>query len=322
MEPFSAKYCIYIFITILAEAAVPLFWAVSGACLLNKDESVFKVLKRVARIVVIIVIVSFIYYLNDVIMSDKQFRIKEFIWLTITDNTCFHLWYLYAYIGFLLLLPFLRSIAKHISLAEVRYLLALNLLVVVFIPFGLFLIYKQDYSINHNFISSLWMTNQVVIFPLIGYFCEQKPVDEIKHKDLAIILGTTFLAIIIVIIMVTYRASVTGVLSEQDQTFLHDANIFIVVAVFLAFKKIGTIKVFKNKTLNKGVNTVGEAVFGIYLFHMLVKYRNFSGRFYQMMTNMGINEMVSVWVYCLFIALLSFVITYMLRLIPFIRKFI
>lgn len=68
----SRLYWPYMFISIACKFAVPLFYMVSGALLLNKEESISVVYKkRFSRMLIILVVVSALYKLYDSIYNRR-----------------------------------------------------------------------------------------------------------------------------------------------------------------------------------------------------------------------------------------------------------
>ena len=61
----GVQYAVSFFLSLVCKAAVPLFYMVSGALLLGKNESFGELArKRILRIVAVIVIFSLLYYLK------------------------------------------------------------------------------------------------------------------------------------------------------------------------------------------------------------------------------------------------------------------
>lgn len=60
--PLPSSY-LYLIISILSKVAVPIFFMISGALLLGKDESYQELLrKRILKYTIVLIIISFFYY--------------------------------------------------------------------------------------------------------------------------------------------------------------------------------------------------------------------------------------------------------------------
>lgn len=106
----------------LCKTAVPLFLLIAGANLLNKKDSPQKILKRMGKIILLIIIGSLPYCITDNVL----FLSPEY-WLGIyRGNYNAAVWYLYLYLGILLMLPILQCI--HLTKTQHVYLLLLYLL--------------------------------------------------------------------------------------------------------------------------------------------------------------------------------------------------
>ena len=83
----------------------PLFFMVSGALILHKKESFRRIFRhRILRILIVMVILSIL--IVALIPDSDSFLKTFFSGLN---------WYLYAYIGYLLMLPFLRILVNHMT---------------------------------------------------------------------------------------------------------------------------------------------------------------------------------------------------------------
>lgn len=75
--PGTLSFYIYLFLSLFCKFAVPLFMAISGAVLLGrKDEPVKKNAQRIFRIVIVLVVYSFIYYLQ-IDLSGRMYILME-----------------------------------------------------------------------------------------------------------------------------------------------------------------------------------------------------------------------------------------------------
>ena len=133
-------------ISALDKVAVPLFFMISGALLLPKRETLKRLLqKRVARFVVVILlfhIVQSTYYCvgggeNGIgirsFLSDCYWGGMEAWYLLGWTGAC-AVWFLYAYVGLLLTLPFLRLMVKDMEESHFFYLFGLQIALCVMCP--------------------------------------------------------------------------------------------------------------------------------------------------------------------------------------------
>ena len=150
-----------------AKIGVPLFLMISGALLIPKKESLKDLLiRRVLKMAVILTAASFIYYIRLYIMHPEYgFSIKYFFTLINGQPFITPFWFLYVYIAFLLMLPFLRRLALSLTKREYDYLMLLCLI------FNFVLYFVNRLLGSDNYLS-LPILSLGVIYPLTGYYID------------------------------------------------------------------------------------------------------------------------------------------------------
>lgn len=115
----------------LSKIAVPLFVMISGACLLGRKESYGRAALRALRVAIALVLFSYLYYLWGVWLTNwtwsRVFDIPGFLALIWARRITDSFWYLYLYIGLMLVLPLLQRMAQGMDRRDSRYLLCLTL---------------------------------------------------------------------------------------------------------------------------------------------------------------------------------------------------
>lgn len=115
-----------------------------------------------------------------------------------SSQTYAFLWYLYAYIAFLISVPFLRVLVKNLSNKSFVYMIAICM--VVFFFQIIVTIFGDDYAINQDLIP-VWSTSWAMIYPCIGYYLHHRiDVTAIK-RYLPAIWVTNLLSIAIVSVL-------------------------------------------------------------------------------------------------------------------------
>ncbi len=113
----------------LSKIAVPLFVMVSGACLLPKEDSYRRIGLRILRMVVALVLFSYLYYLFEVWKAGGSAAAAltfggffRALWeKPLTDS----FWYLYFDIGLLIMVPLLQRLAKGMQKRDYGYFLGI-----------------------------------------------------------------------------------------------------------------------------------------------------------------------------------------------------
>jgi surface polysaccharide O-acyltransferase-like enzyme len=178
-------YVLTLALSILYKSGPPLFLMISGALLLGKTESFQKILThRILRFLILMagctVVVCIIHSRNNF-----PFRVDRVFFGELN-------WYLYAYLAFLLMLPFLRLIAQNADEGQQKLYLILTF--VFYSISGLFLFLGVDAKLLDNmplfntvYASNCWQ----LTFPLAGYFIANviKNGDPAKIRKLKIAAG-------------------------------------------------------------------------------------------------------------------------------------
>ena len=167
-DPGTFLYWFNLFFSVACKVAVPLFFMISGAFLLRKDESIGATYKRGIRIIVDLVLFSLLFYEVQAWQTGIPLTLKAF--LTGTVHTNFpHLWYLYTYIGFLLVVPVLRGFVRGLTEREGFLLFVLAFVVGCALP----LIEFFTGTVNHLAVPA-WVTAMILYYPVMGYLLTWK----------------------------------------------------------------------------------------------------------------------------------------------------
>lgn len=317
----EVQFWIYLAASVFCKFSVPLFLAISGAIMLKKEESdIILWRKRIIKIVVVLIGISYLYYYNMINATNNSLSIKSFLRILCSDGHKYHLWYLYLYIAFLMGLPFLRNMVKELKTKYFYYLIILAIVFNGILPVLEYLIWKGSYFLN-NSLKPSWLICSIVLYPCIGYFLQYN--FEIKNWNRVLILWTfNILGITISCFMTYYKSQITGVLSEAESQGFHSS--FVILNILVLFITIKYIFLHWNcsKSLQRIILSVGKCTFGIYLLHPLVKDLNFMKSFLLILLQKGINAMVSVLLYCVVVMIICYVLTLIAKKIPILNKLI
>lgn len=178
----------------------PLFFMVSGALILHKKESFRRIFQhRILRILIVMVILSIL--IVALIPDSDSFLKTFFSGLN---------WYLYAYIGYLLMLPFLRILVNHMTRKDMRLFFILTAIAYsvsgILIPFrgveeaftGFLPIFSSPFG------SSCWN----LAFPVLAYclvsFSKHEENPDRKKRMLLILLIGTIASLVIAMLLMNY----------------------------------------------------------------------------------------------------------------------
>ena len=331
----SVFYPFYMFISVACKVAVPLYWMISGALLLPKDESIKQVyLHRVLRMVLVLLVFSVPYYINDVIKNHQQFGLVSvftfFVKLYVGQlATAFS--FIYAYIGMMLILPLLRKLVRVMPKSYFKYLFLLVLGFRGVLPLLEYLISTLPSQMGFAFNADLrigtlnpniagFLFPQTVLFFLGGYYFDSLLEDrEITKKGAAKWLGAGFLAIVLTCLITHYRIACVGISQEADaETFFSSLILIPTFAVFYSMRLLFREHPVTGVT-KKVILSFGRCAFGIMLCEEALRHA-LDFIYSALAPSIRVLPACLIWVAAVYLG--GYVITLCLKRIPGIRALI
>lgn len=319
----SLQFWVYLFMSVFCKFAVPLFFAISGALMLNKtDESLKKIWKqKILRIVIILFVYSVGYYIYEgyIITGGITFAWKDFLIKLYSGNIMYHLWYLYLYIAFLAALPFLRAMVRNLEDKYFYYMFFIAVFFAGIVPSFEYWTGQGMITLNSNLKLS-WLINAAVLYPCLGYFMQNRLDVDKCRKGILPVWIFNILGIITSCYMTYYKGTITGVLQEaESQTFHSCFAMLNCVAVFITVRYLFE-KIEVSFIVNKIILSLGSCTFGIYLCHAWVLKQKFYENGLYMLQSMGWNYMVVILVMCFLVMMISYILVMLLSKIPIVKK--
>ncbi len=261
-----ATYAVSLFASVLCRINVPLFFMVSGALLLKKKESIRELYrKRVARMLAVLVLFSAVQYLAAGFLGDLDggMGAADFFSRLYTGQVLDSYWFLYAYLGVLIALPFLRKLAWGMEEAEFRYLFALKVL--FDIVFRLAAVYTGD-TVR---VEALLVTDPV-FYLFAGYYMEW-----VADRKLFVMRGMRKGLPAALCILLVF-GSMGLVYLEYRVKGVYTQDCLGIFAPFLTIIVYGMVKSFCGRhvlpeRMQHAVLYLGSTVFGVYLVEKLVR---------------------------------------------------
>lgn len=253
------QYVISFVLSLICKAAVPLFYMVSGTLLLGKNES-FKELfkKRIVRIIVVIVIFSTLYYLKLVLRGQAEFAPLQFIFGLPFDVVYLSYWYLYSYLGILVILPILRPLAQNMSKNTVWYLIALQ--VIMESVMGTLSFFGYRTLCGYFGFGGLFQS--VIFYPLIGYGLDKYMVEEKFWSEKNIFRNVACVLVTAVAWRMVYVDSLNN--GAYREMHLGTWVPLITIVLFMDMKLLVKEECISEKA-KRILGTIGGCTFGIYL---------------------------------------------------------
>lgn len=306
---------VYMVLAMITRVNVPLFLMISGALLLEKEEGLSVILrKRFLRILCALILASGILYLLSA--APGSARLTDYLAVVYGEKSDPSYWYLYTYLGMLLMLPFLRAARNALSRETVLWLFILHLVFSAVFPGIRYLtgtLTGQGLAAGRHFAVAA-ATERGIFYPLIGYWLARKT--EVKlSAGRAALWGSAAAAGILISCLFTWHQGVTQGKFTQDFVMMSDA--VSAAAVFLAARSL--MQGRKSKGAAAGfVTALGSLTFGIYLADPILKYVL---RESLVSSLAGVRpRLLSSVLWCLFSMAAGGCIAFLLKRIPGIRK--
>lgn len=257
---------IYLALDVFRCVNVPLFFMISGALLLGREES-FKTifLKRIGKYIFVTILISFFYtifYLKPIALDFLGVLNKVYN----GDVTGMgHLWFLYAYMGYLLVLPFLRKLVNGMTEKEFWYWLALGVMFKGVLPIVGALTTWGEFGIVFQF------SSDAIFFPVLGYyFGVLQSKEKGTFKSCLILNGVAIICIVGSVLMTMWdMKNNQGVYSEK---YLASLITIPTVAVFCSVKMFAE-HVELPMIVQRVVHWLGKMSFGVYLFDVYLQIK-------------------------------------------------
>ncbi len=202
----TGAYYLSVLMIPVCKTAVPIFLMISGATLLGKTEDYRHLFSgRIVRYAGIILFWGTLQYLRYVRTGKAELSARGW-WNNIYSSPRLETyWYLYLYLGFLLLLPLLRKAVSGMTNKDYGYLFGLSCVSSILTMFG----YFSGSFINN----SVFLLPSVFFYPLSGYWIDNAS-DSSYGKD-ALKYGLTPII----------SFGIFGFIKSVDKRYLHSAGL-------------------------------------------------------------------------------------------------
>ena len=170
----------HIILSVITKFAVPMFFVITGALLLEKHETVGTILKkRLYRIFIVIITFTTVSYYIKYLSVGNVYSLSNFLRGLLNGRLSapgiFSYWFLYAYMGILIVLPFLRVVAKSLNKETFSLLFTLVVIFSVILPIlNLLLTFYNIKPIlfQNTFMQNItYFTSTSIFYVLLGYYC-------------------------------------------------------------------------------------------------------------------------------------------------------
>lgn len=311
-------YTIYLAMSIICKMAVPVFFMISGALLLGKEESIKTLYKkRVLKIFIVTFVASLFIFIvamqkaNQLGILFNADTISTFLKKIYTEPIVATYWFLYLYLAFLIMLPLLRNLVKNMKKETYYYLFIVYAVYKLILP-----IIEQRFNISLYENSTIYFLEINILCPIIGYYCEHV-LDIKKISKKAKILGTILVICVIICAGILTTLELQKIEDANPGTYIQYGDIAIASYVFILIKYIFSDKKLP-KLITKVILTIGSCSFGIYLIESILRHIMLESILETLSPIIKVMPACIIAILC--IIFVGTLITLVLKKIPYIKK--
>lgn len=314
----------------IVKMAVPVFFMISGALLLHKEETIGQLFtKRILRfltVMVIIAVVQYLFYCHNQQCTPTIKRVFSSFYRGIGEfNQFYAAWFLYAYVGVLIMLPFLRFIAAALTDRWMLYLLGVQMIFCCFYPALCLCLGKylglsnfNDWLPFHPETDNLpFSAGYCMFYMLLGYYVEHRISFEWWNKYKKILVATAVICLLAgMFCMEITRQLVGEIRINLSNLFLTSFLPIPCATVYLTFK-YGIVKKERKGMFQNITATLGSAVFTVMLTENLFRVSWYSC-FSALEQQLGLIPASYLFTLAIFFA--AILVGIVLKRIPFLRN--
>ena len=319
----------YSLLSVSLRMGVPLFYLVTGALLLrDKQESYGYIFRhRALRIIIVLpVLTTMLTAIGAYRGYIDGFSIGTCIRFTLNHASLVggvSYWYLYSYLGILLMLPFYRRMVKGMTNKDFWMLFFLHMFVCSFKTIGNTFLESygiEGLSLNSSFTNGVGLAiDQQLFYPLMGYYLDHHvDMQKVSRKKAILVFSAGAAGILISSLLKVRELKMNGMVFTEDYLTLFDY--LTAICTFFLIKYVCTKheQFASCKKLVAAVTTVGALTYGIYLLEPFVKWTIYS-RFVALISSNTYRLYANLVYWILSMALTGF-ITWCIKKIPVIKK--
>ncbi len=263
----------------LVRADVPIFFMISGTLLLGRKTEWKDVMKKVLRFTLTLVFWDLFLFIGyDVVVAGTPVNfnlfwmfLRRFLEGMVSGSSPY--WYIYGYIGFLLMLPFIQKMCDTMSSRDYLVILILHAALWTLVPISDFICQMRNpgyWPLQMDDAFEVPLAAQKAFFFTITGFYIDRHIDVTKNKKKTLLLafGAILLSVLLMGFMTMYQGRYIRYTNDYVQTF----DYVMAAGFFIAAKVIFDGR--EPEKLKKAAVWLSSLTFGIYLmdpvWHMLL----------------------------------------------------
>lgn len=261
---FSSNYWfISNFIMSITMFAVPVFYMISGATLINYNErydTKTYFLKRIKRVVIpyifwiIVYTLFFIYFLK----APLDDNIIIFVYNNCICGSLY--WFFIPLFAIYIIIPLLSHVLKEKQIPLFKFY---SILIFAYALYSCIIIV---FDLNMPIPDEFMFTSIFFIYPLLGHILNETDLSK-KYRFIFYALGIAGFLCIFLPKQILHDT--TGQVTNLYTSYLYPTTILLSIAVWIFIKQLFTVR-FTKKPLEKVVHFMKPYIFGLYLIHFYI----------------------------------------------------
>ncbi len=310
-ESIGVKYVLTVLASVICKCGPAIFFMISGALLLEKQETFRKVFtRRILRMLIVMAAMA--------VLLKAQGNGSPSITL-FSAGLC---WYLYAYVAFLVMLPFLRILVQNMNVCNAILYFSITIAAYSFSGLVWPFPFSEAFTGNMLLFNATWASGcWQLVFPILGYWIIKIQSIEGEKKTekglfYTFLIGT-FISLAISLVLTLYDMNTNGG-NNIDQIWQH-ANLLPACLIFYVITKVFGSKHVNNRFADGLLRELSAATFGIFLIET---HTDFSEKIFEfgLLAEPYIGRYMCSIVSILCELVLYFIVIFLVRRIPIVRK--
>ena len=309
------EYWFYLFLSILCKIAVPLFFMISGALLLSKNESLHRLFyKRVLKYMAVILVFSLFWYIILNSRNLTSLSITTFLTTIYSSSITIPYWFLYSYLAALLMLPFIRRMVQGLHKTEFVYMFILFIVFTGILPILQYFLFNDTVSIN---LSIPLVTTNSIFYMSMGYFVEQFDIKKISTKYFVYMIILSLIGISLSCFMTYYKIRITGISDEASTQAFHSSFIALPTITIYCLAKRRLVDINLPVIDCKIIVSISKCTFGIYLLEQFIRERMYFV-YYSLIPY--IQPLICCLIFIVIVMAVCYFVTLVLCKVPYVKK--
>lgn len=308
-----ALWFVSLFYFFVSKPAVPIFVMIAGYVMLDRQDSYRKTFQRFFRILSCLLVFSGMYYISERLSGNvESFGFKDFMVRIVEKPITNAYWWMYLYMGILLMLPFLQKLAAHMEKKDFHVFFLISGGFFSVLP--IILHYMQELTLTTWF--RLPLFNSYICMLFLGYYIKRYGVVSKKWRRISV--GMFFFMCVLNVVF-TYGEYKKVPEDWTVYLFFDEREFFpILLASVCLFYIVFTLPL--KGRITGWIRAMGSLTFGIYLVadFFIVKLAGI----YRSLVTAGMYPMAAMLFYELAVFAASAFAAFLLKKLPLFRKLI